>query len=152
MPGLFAAGEVASTGVHGANRLASNSLLEAIVFAESAAEASEPCDVEVYEIAREAKSVPEADAVRLRHKVQRTMTANVGIVRTFAGLRDERETIVSVLDELDALPEAPFSAYTLEARNLAIAARYVVEGALERDRNVGLHFNADLDDRKDGSL
>ena len=144
VPGLFAAGEVASTGVHGANRLASNSLLEAIVFAESAARESEIRTIDRYAIARAARSVPEADAVRLRHKLQRTMTQNVGIVRTFACLREQRETVASILDEMDALPEAPFSAYTLEARNLAVASRHVVEGALERDRNVGLHFNADL--------
>ena len=144
VPGLFAAGEVASTGVHGANRLASNSLLEAIVFAESAAAASEPGGGEGYEIVREARSVPEAEAVRLRHRLQRTMTLNVGIVRTFAGLREQRETVAAILAETDALPTAPFSAYTLEARNLAVAARHVVDGALARSRNVGLHFNADL--------
>ena len=144
VPGLFAAGEVASTGVHGANRLASNSLLEAIVFAESAAAASAPGSGEAYEVVRPARSVPEADAVRLRGRLQRTMTHNVGIVRTFAGLREQRETVAAILAELDALPTAPFSAYTLEARNLTVAARHVVDGALARDRNVGLHFNADL--------
>ncbi len=144
VPGLFAAGEVASTGVHGANRLASNSLLEAIVFAESSAAASEAGVSAAYEVARVARSVPEAEAVRLRRKLQRTMTQNVGIVRTFAGLREQRETVGSILAELDALPVAPFSAYTLEAHNLTVAARHVVDGALARDPNVGLHFNADL--------
>ena len=145
VPGLFAAGEVASTGVHGANRLASNSLLEAIVFAESAAAASEPGEtVGEYEAVSVARSVPEADAVRLRRKLQRTMMSHVGIVRTFAGLREEKETVAGILAELDALPPAPFSAYTLEARNLAVAARHVVDGALARRENVGLHFNADL--------
>lgn len=144
VPGLFAAGEVASTGVHGANRLASNSLLEAIVFAESAAKASEGGAGERFELVREARSVPEADAVRLRRRLQRTMMSQVGIVRTFAGLGEQKETVASILAELDALPSAPFSAYTLEARNLAVAAGRVVDGALARDRNVGLHFNADL--------
>ena len=144
VPGLFAAGEVASTGVHGANRLASNSLLEAIVFAESAAAAGEPGVGEAYEVVREARSVPEADAVLLRRRLQRTMTHNVGIVRTFAGLREQREAVAGILAEIDGLPSAPFSSYTLEARNLAVAARHVVDGALARDQNVGLHFNADL--------
>lgn len=144
VPGLFAAGEVASTGVHGANRLASNSLLEAIVFAESAAEVSEKGDAPRFEKVRTARSVPEAEAVRLRHRLQRTMMQNVGIVRTFAGLREQQATVAAILSELDALPAAPFSAYTLEARNLTVAARHVVDGALARDRNVGLHYNADL--------
>ncbi len=146
VPGLFAAGEVASTGVHGANRLASNSLLEAIVFAESASEVSEKeAGSGRYEVVREARSIPEADAVRLRRKLQRTMMSHVGIVRTFAGLREQRETVASIQAELDALPSAPFSAYTLEAQNLTVAARHVVDGALARDRNVGLHFNSDLE-------
>lgn len=146
VPGLFAAGEVASTGVHGANRLASNSLLEAIVFAESAAMVGEPLS-EIpasYDVARVAKPISEADAVRLRRRLQRTMTANVGIVRTFAGLREQEATVRSIAEELDTLPAAPFSAYTIEARNLTVAASHVVAGALKRDRNVGLHFNADL--------
>lgn len=145
IPGLFAAGEVASTGVHGANRLASNSLLEAIVFAESAARASDPLERSVdYDVVRPERSVPEADAVRLRRKLQRTMMERVGIVRTFAGLREQRDTIASTLAEFDALPESPYSMYTLEARNLAVAARHVVDGALARTENVGLHYNADL--------
>jgi L-aspartate oxidase len=145
VPGLFAAGEVASTGVHGANRLASNSLLEAIVFAESAAAASEPAEVgPQYEVVRTPKSIPEADAVRLRRKLQRSMMSHVGIVRTFAGLREQQGTVDSIIAELDSLPQAPFSAYTIEARNLAVAARHVVQGALLRDRNVGLHYNSDL--------
>ena len=145
VPGLFAAGEVASTGVHGANRLASNSLLEAIVFAESAAEASEKERVaERYEVVREPKSISEADAVRLRRKLQRSMMSHVGIVRTFAGLREQEGIVESILGELATLPQAPFSAYTIEARNLAVAAKHVVQGALSRDRNVGLHFNSDL--------
>lgn len=145
VPGLYAAGEVASTGVHGANRLASNSLLEAIVFAESAAEVSEKePGIGEYEVVRETRSIPEAEAVRLRRKLQRTMMSQVGIVRTFAGLREQRDTVASIQAELDSLPSAPFSAYTLEARNLTVAARHVVDGALARDRNVGLHFNSDL--------
>ena len=145
IPGLFAAGEVASTGVHGANRLASNSLLEAIVFAESAARVGHPSrSANDYDVVRAERSVPEADAVRLRRKLQRTMMERVGIVRTFAGLREQRDTVAAILAEFDALPRSPYSMYTLEARNLAVAARHVVDGALARTENVGLHYNADL--------
>jgi L-aspartate oxidase len=149
--GLYAAGEVASTGVHGGNRLASNSLLEAMIFATSAANSSAGSQRPAAGSAPDGGSVQpraiaEAEAVRIRRALQRTMTNNVGIVRTFSGLREAQQMIESLIREYDSLPEAPFSAYPLETRNLLIAARYVVDGALERDRNVGLHFNADLVD------
>jgi L-aspartate oxidase len=145
VPGLFAAGEVACTGVHGANRLASNSLLEAIVFAKAAAESGGVDSVsEAFGERKLPKCVAEAEGIRIRRALQRTMTAHVGIVRTFAGLREAADTIETLIREYDSLPEAPYSSYPLETRNLLIAARHVVAGALERNVNVGLHFNSDL--------
>lgn len=146
IPGLYAAGEVAKTGVHGANRLASNSLLEALVFAGAAAEASkddtDPGKVE--EADTPMHCVSEAESVRLRRALQRTMTDHAGIVRTFAGLHEADRTIQSLLDEYDSLPASPYSQHPLETHNLLLAAQCVVGGALQRRTNVGLHFNADL--------
>jgi L-aspartate oxidase len=144
VPGLFAAGEVACTGVHGANRLASNSLLEAMVFGHAAAQVTGEVPSGRFEEATPHKAVAEAEAIRIRRAMQRTMMANVGIVRTFEGLREARTTIESLNQEFDSLPEAPFSTYSLETKNLLVAARHVVEGALNRTENVGLHFNVDL--------
>jgi L-aspartate oxidase len=146
VPGLFAAGEVTCTGVHGANRLASNSLLEALVFATEAAVASEP-DGSVAEArnhTREPKCVSEADSIRMRRMLQRTMTKNAAIVRTNAGLNVALHTIDGLLQEYQESPAAPFSTHPLETHNLLIAARYVVTGARARKQNVGLHYNADL--------
>lgn len=145
VPGLYAAGEVANTGVHGANRLASNSLLEALVFAASAARAveTEPEPDRLPEPAP-LHCVPENDAVRIRRALQKTMTEHAGIVRTTNGLHEARSAIADLHRQYRALPNAPFSAYSVETENLLVAAGYVVEGALARKENVGLHFNADF--------
>lgn len=146
IPGLYAAGEVARTGVHGANRLASNSLLEAMVFARSASVAAleeteeVPSEAEV----REVKSITEADAVRLRRLLQHQMTKGAGIVKTNEGLAETQAVLGKLLKEYERLPSAPFSGYSLETRNLILAAQYVVNGAMERQANVGLHYNVDL--------
>lgn len=143
--GLFAAGEVACTGVHGANRLASNSLLEALVFARSAARAlaqgnghGDPAST-----ATSPRSIPEADAVRIRHSLQHTMSRNAAIVRTDAGLQEADAAIEGLLAEYGKTPGAPFSAHALETRNLLAAAKEVVRGAIARTENVGLHYNRD---------
>jgi L-aspartate oxidase len=144
--GLFAAGEVANTGVHGANRLASNSLLEALVFADAAANASKgeslPSSAGVASLP--IHCITEAESIRLRRALQRSMTANLGIVRTFNGLREANETISSLLDEYRSLPESPYSQHPLETHNLLLAAQSVVHGAVARTQNVGLHYNSDL--------
>ena len=144
IPGLFAAGEVACTGVHGANRLASNSLLEAIVFAKAAAGAEPEEALNKSDPIKPKRCIPEADTVRIRRALQRAMTEHVGIVRTFAGLRTASKAVKELLAEYDSLPEAPVARYPLETRNLLIAAKHVVDGALARDQNVGLHFNSDI--------
>jgi L-aspartate oxidase len=143
--GLYASGEVARTGVHGANRLASNSLLEAIVFSTAAAgaAASEPSPTGPAD-ASQPHCAPESEAVRIRQTLQRTMTQHAGVFRTTAWLQAARRRVEELARELAEAPDAPFSAYSAEAHNLLVAARFVVEGALSRSENVGLHFNADL--------
>ncbi len=147
---LYAAGEVASTGVHGANRLASNSLLEALVFARAAAADSTSVGSPESEPKRQFDSVPprkcvaEAEAVRLRHTLQRAMTDHVGIVRNFAGLDTALKTVTDLKAEYASLPDAPFSQYSEETEDLLISAEFVVRGAIGRKQNVGLHYNEDL--------
>ncbi len=146
IPGLFAAGEVSRTGVHGANRLASNSLLEAMVFAKSASElaiqsvGSPREDLAV----RPVKCISEADSIRIRTTLQHQMTSGAGIVRTTSGLQHTVEVVGRLLEEFDNCLDAPFSPHPFETRNLLIAARYVAEQALARKTNIGLHFNSDL--------
>jgi L-aspartate oxidase len=146
VPGLYASGEVACTGVHGANRLASNSLLEALVFAVAAANASRKDELPSGSITEPDTKhcISEAESIRLRRALQRTMTTHVGIVRTFAGLSEAANSIRSLLEEYRSLPKSLYSSHPLETHNLLIGAQAVVEGAVKRKQNVGLHFNTDL--------
>jgi L-aspartate oxidase len=146
VPGLFAAGEVARTGVHGANRLASNSLLEAVVFAKSASETAVQIEFNIPDAVERPvyRCIPEADSVRIRRALAHEMTAKVGIVRTNEGLRQTERVINDLLKEYATAPESSFSPHPMETHNLLIAAKYVTDGALSRASNVGLHFNSDL--------
>jgi L-aspartate oxidase len=124
VPGLYAAGEVACTGVHGANRLASNSLLEALVFATAAASAcvSEPNGASDGEpIAW--KCVTEAESIHIRRSLQQIMTNNVGIVRRDKELKEASTKIEDLITEYDSAPSAPFSPHPLETRNLNMTPR-----------------------------
>jgi L-aspartate oxidase len=144
VPGLFAAGEVACTGVHGANRLASNSLLEAMVFSGSAAESTDDRPGEPIDQPPIPEAIPETAAIRIRRALQRTMTSNLGIVRTNHGMAQAQEVLHGLIRDYEASSKVPFSPYSLEARNLLFAASQVQVAAIARKQNVGLHFNADL--------
>ena len=128
VPGLYAAGECASTGAHGANRLASNSLLEAAVFGtragRAAALAADPGTPPL--AASPAPDLPDAALQALR----RAMSQGAGVVRDGAGLR-------RLLAEIDALEAAHGRALPL------VAARLVAQGALARRESRGAHFRAD---------
>lgn len=162
LPGLWAAGEVACTGVHGANRLASNSLLEGLVFARRAIEAlveeragdggaavipwpARSLPVRAVElpvttvgedttggVAVPASTVPRLEAPGLE-ALQQLMTAEAGMSRTAEGL----SRAASVLDDWLARTDTPAFRHSL------LAARVLVAGALSREVSVGAHFRAD---------
>jgi L-aspartate oxidase len=129
LPGLFAAGECASTGVHGANRLASNSLLEAAVFgARAGAAAREATDPGTEPLpARPAPELPPKAVATLR----KAMSRDAGVVRERAGL----ERLAGVIDQLE---EAHGRALPL------VAARLIADCALARRESRGAHFRADF--------
>ncbi len=143
LPGLFALGEAACTGLHGANRLASNSLLECMVFAQAAAKAlagepprNEPPALPAWNASAggEQPSASEAmDALR------RCMWNEVGIVRTTQGLRNAAAQIARMQQE------AGFEATRerLELRNLLDVAALIVRSAQSRQESRGLHFSRD---------
>ncbi|MDE2126108.1 MAG: L-aspartate oxidase [Armatimonadetes bacterium] len=144
--GLYAAGEVACTGVHGANRLASNSLLEAMVFGYRAGQhASE------YTVSRcngVPSREPQAQESRepwrideLRSQTQDVMQRHAGIVRTSAGLALAAEELANVAEQLEALDGG--MAWH-EARNIATTARLVVACAAMRRESRGLHYCTDM--------
>lgn len=136
LPGLWACGEVTSTGAHGANRLASNSLLEAVVFAARIAGdvlASVPEAVGVpAERAIGADAAPVGPAVFSR--LRRIMSRDVGVVRDATGLRRAIRAIVA-LDRGNRSPELV---------NRLAAARLIAAGALLREESRGGHFRSDF--------
>lgn len=134
VPGLYAIGEVARTGVHGANRLASNSLLECLVFGARAAQhiATQP----LYEIT--IPLVDEADVIpdqpqddELQRDIQKTMWQHVGMIRTQEGLSQAREIVHTILKK----PEK-----SLTTSQMAQAALLIIDAALARSESIGAHY------------
>ncbi|CAN5849253.1 L-aspartate oxidase [soil metagenome] len=175
LAGLYAAGEVACTGVHGANRLASNSLLEAVVYSHraalhvehelAAADAFIAAAAEVEAaVARAVGRAADGDVTRagrsdqwlanrvvlaasLRTRLRDLMWEDAGIVRS-----DERLAGATVhLDELQAEVETqcagPLDTATLELRNLLEVSRLILQCACRRKESRGLHYNTDYPHR-----
>ncbi len=152
VPGLFAAGEVACTGVHGANRLASNSLLEGLVFGARAAaamrQAVRPAALRRAVEAREhitahAHGAPEQVSTRDE------MWRHAGLVRTAAGLADAVETTASLSAALEARLGSMVSAADWRAASLALVGHLVARAALRRTESRGGHRRADFPERDD---
>ncbi|WP_460037726.1 L-aspartate oxidase [Streptomyces cavourensis] len=158
VPGLYACGEVACTGVHGANRLASNSLLEGLVFAERiAADIAEtrPPRTEPAEAAGDADAPVPLLAPEARTAIQRTMTRGAGVLRS-------AESLAAAAEELEALHRSAAAdaddpdpkvavpgVDTWEATNLLLVSRVLVAAAREREETRGCHWREDRPDRDD---
>jgi L-aspartate oxidase len=146
VPGLWAAGEVACTGVHGANRLASNSLLEALVFGSRVARSLAGTLPHVrrpagtLDLPRVEATLDDGEAPAALSGVRALMWEKAGLVRTAEGLR-------GALAGIDAL-SASIPPGAAEARNVATVARLLATAALARPESRGAHFRAD-NPRKD---
>ena len=152
VPGLFAAGEVACTGVHGANRLASNSLLEGLVFGARAGEAAalyashlrpERGPSVARDVAADETEDDRGDRLdmeKLLNSLRRLMWEKVGIIRSKQGL-------LSALTQLEKweerLKDRCRTRRELEVRNMVTVGHLVATAALQREHSLGAHFRSD---------
>jgi len=146
LPGLYAAGEAACTGVHGANRLASNSLLEGLVFGALAAEtmvAERRADEAGLGVVPEAVSsgvTSEATTEKWIKELRDLMWKYAGLLRDAEGLQLAKRG----LDALGAAMPKGLSRRAVEARNLHVVAELIVDAALGREESRGAHFRNDF--------
>jgi aspartate oxidase len=162
LPELFAFGEAAATGVDGANRLASNSLLEGLVFGMAGADrlghkwsrlATEPVLEPPLALTAVGTSLSLEEIAALRARLQRAMSRHVGVVRDAAGLAQAREEIDAIADELRAgstteplASDSKTQRAFWELRNLVDAARAVIAAAAHREESRGAHYRSDFPD------
>lgn len=146
LPGLFAVGEAACTGVHGANRLASNSLLESLVFAWRASDALDApaIDIEPGRSAQlaEVREAETGDTEFTRLELQQLMFTNVGLERSLDTLREAEATLSRWSAHGETVDDG-------ERRNLLDLARIVVRAALVREESRGAHDRTDFAETSD---
>ncbi len=153
LTGLFVAGEVAMTGMHGANRLASNSLLEAVVVSKYAAKRTailskvlELPDNLHFEMEPPLATcvLTDIEAKKVRKRLAKVMSGKVGIVRSEKRLKEASKVISEIKDEIERAFIVSLPNYDLtELRNLATAAELITKSALWRKESRALHFLED---------
>ncbi len=153
LPGLFAAGEVACSGVHGANRLASNSLLEGLVFGMRAGVAAVAWAArqKLPDLSGQVAALRQTlkhrldDTEKMRNSLRRTMWGQVGIIRS-------RESLVRATAQLSRWEHMISKSFAgradLEVKNMVQVAHCVAEAALWRENSVGAHFRSDIPESK----
>ncbi|MDN5850854.1 MAG: FAD-binding protein, partial [Nitrococcus sp.] len=159
LPGLYAIGEVSCTGLHGANRLASNSLLECLVYGAAAADdiacalSEKPTRLPVLPIWDESLVTDSDEQVVVSHnwdEIRRFMWDYVGIVRTQKRLERARRRIDLLLREIqEYYGHFRITADLVELRNLAVVADLIIRSAQLRKESRGLHYILDYPRRDD---
>jgi len=153
LPGLYAAGEAAATGVHGANRLASNSLLEGVVFGARAGAAMRN------ELRQGASSPPKPQRAasngpvglateEVIREIQDLMWQDVGIVRA----RDRMKRAIEHLNQISPRVAHPQTRRAYEAQNLHLAGLLVASSALAREESRGAHYRTDFPAHNDAKF
>lgn len=156
---LYACGEVSRTGLHGANRLASNSLLEAVVYAHRIAEdiAIEEANVKLIDFIPDWDTVGTTDPRELvlinhtRSEVQQTMSKFVGIVRSNDRLKRTVKRHQLWYEETEDLYEnTTLSVALIELRNIISVAYLITQQSIQRKNNIGGFYNITLDKKETG--
>jgi L-aspartate oxidase len=158
VPGLFAVGETACTGVHGANRLASNSLLEGLVFAHRAGLAATQVERPDFSPADDwetGDAIPSDETVVVSQdwgEVRRYMWNYVGIVRSDRRLKRARRRHDLMLEEIrEYYWKYHVTSDLLELRNIATVADLIINSALVRKESRGLHYTSDYPKESEGT-
>lgn len=147
---LFICGELASSGIMGANRLASNSLIECLVFGKRAVEYSctNPIPTHIPHFTPLFHYTPNRDTayIQLKKEISAIMTEHAGIIRNEEGLKEG----LKKLDQLDLqISAAPTEYYTLISKNLITVARLIIRSALHRKESRGGHYREDYPESND---
>jgi len=150
VPGLFAAGEVAATGVHGASRLASNALLEAVVYGARAGrsmreELRSGSNLRMEPQAAYSNGPVDAGVEELMGQIQDIMWHDVGVVRTRTGMQNA----IRQLEEMAPRLAYPKTRRSHEAAHLHLAGLLVARSALAREESRGVHYRVDYPDHDD---
>lgn len=141
---LFAFGEVSCNGVHGANRLASNSLLEAVVFPLKLPELIKtlPKQVEKIETQKQVTAHSDEKLISgLKYKLQNLMWQNVGIIRSKKNLNFALERIKDIDNQL--MTHEEINRQLCELKNMVLVAKLITNAAIKRKNNLGVHFLAE---------
>lgn len=144
LPGLYATGEVACSGVHGANRLASNSLLEGLVFSRRIANAL-PGELLDWAVPVDDRRAPGLVAGEVRRELQETMTARAGVLRSAEGLAEAGVH----LDKLAGCPADAVDQASWETTNLVTISAALADAAALRQETRGSHWREDFPERDD---
>jgi L-aspartate oxidase len=146
---LFAAGECARTGVHGANRLASTSLLEGLVWGLRAGEAAagrDPQPTEPPELLDSDPALPDRFAAEKFTRLRRVMEEHVGLERAPEGLQRATAVLRRLKGEVDAYVRTRTSRSLYELRNASVTALLVARAAAANEQSVGCHYLTSADD------
>jgi L-aspartate oxidase len=155
VPGLYAIGETSFTGLHGANRMASNSLLECFVYARSAAadivaqleQVPQPENLPAWDSSQVTDSDEDVIIAHNWDELRRFMWDYVGIVRTNKRLQRAQHRVRLLLDEIDEFySNYKVSRDLIELRNLAQVAELMIASAMARKESRGLHYTLDYPD------
>ncbi|PGL73311.1 L-aspartate oxidase [Bacillus sp. AFS055030] len=139
IPGLYAVGEVACTGVHGANRLASNSLLEGIVFGKKVARYIAELPLTKTNVNQSKYMIPRFRLLPTKDEIKEIMMKYIGIVRNEEDL-NKAITYFSYFLESKTVDSRPMNCEELEKYNMLITGKLIAEAAIRRKESIGSHF------------